>query len=81
MRNLGIVLDQTLSMKQHITHVCKSALMHLRNIRYLKPYLSADALAIVSRFGLDGLVLSWFRSYLNERKQCISIKQAIADAV
>ena len=32
-RNLGIVLDQTLSMKQHITHVCKSAFIHLRNIR------------------------------------------------
>ena len=40
---LGIVLDQTLSMKQHITHVCKSAFVHLPNIRYLKPYLSADA--------------------------------------
>ena len=47
-RNLGIVLDQTLSMKQHITHVYKLALMHLRNIRYLKPYLSADALATVA---------------------------------
>ena len=47
-RNLGIMPDQTLSMKQHITHVCKSAFIHLRNIRYLKPYLSADALATVT---------------------------------
>ena len=43
-RNLGIVLDQTLSMKQHITHV----FIHLRNIRYLKPYISVDALATVA---------------------------------
>ena len=27
------------------------------------------------------MVLGWFRSYLEERKQCISIKQAISDAV
>ena len=36
--NLSIVIDQTFSMKQHITHVCKSSFIHLRNIRYLKPY-------------------------------------------
>ena len=48
MRNLSILLDQTLSMKQHIINVCKSAFIHLRNIRYLKPYLSADALATVA---------------------------------
>ena len=44
---LCMSLDQTL-MKQHITHVCKSAFMHLLNIRYLKPYLPADALATVA---------------------------------
>ena len=27
------------------------------------------------------MVISWFQSYLSERKQCISIKQAISDAV
>lgn len=47
-RNVGILLDQTLSMKQHITHVCKSAFIHLRNIKYLKPYISSDALATVA---------------------------------
>ena len=47
-KNLGVLFDQTLGLKQHITHICQSAFMQLRNIRCLKQYLSADALVTVA---------------------------------
>ena len=31
-RNLGVQLDETMTMESHITAVCKSAIYHLRNI-------------------------------------------------
>ena len=47
-KNLGVLFDQTLGLKQHITHICQSAFIQLRNIRCLMQYLSADALVTVA---------------------------------
>ena len=45
--DMGVILDSSLDMKQHISNVCKISYFHLRNIRYLKPVLSNDALVTV----------------------------------
>jgi hypothetical protein len=46
-KNIGVVMDKTLSMADHVKAVCKSSYMHLRNISRIRKYLSKDACAIV----------------------------------
>ena len=42
-RNLGVWIDNTFSMKPHVINTCKSALFHLHNIRRIRKYLSGDS--------------------------------------
>ena len=42
-RNLGFYLDKDLSMKEHISFICKTAFFELRRIRTIRHYFSADA--------------------------------------
>ena len=44
-RNLGVHLDQTLSMQQHISSVCRAAYLELRRIASVRPYLTRTATA------------------------------------
>ena len=38
-RNIGVMLDQNLNMEQQITTICKSAFLHIRNMRKVRKYL------------------------------------------
>ena len=38
-RDLGVILDENLSMKNHVKSICKSAYMALRSIGSLRKYL------------------------------------------
>ena len=42
-RNLGILLDPSMSMVTHIRSICSSAHFHLRNIARIRPFLSKKA--------------------------------------
>ena len=42
-RNIGVWMDQNLSMSCHIQKVCQSALIHLRSISAIRKYLTHDA--------------------------------------
>lgn len=42
-RNLGVWIDNTFSMKPHVINTCKSAFFHLHNIRRIGKYLSRDS--------------------------------------
>ena len=44
-RNLGVHLDQTLSMQQHISSVCRAAYLELRRIASIRPHLTQSATA------------------------------------
>ena len=44
-RNLGVHLDQTLSMQQHISSVCRAAYLELRRLASIRPYLTQSATA------------------------------------
>ena len=44
-RNLGVHLDQTLSMQQHISSICHAAYLELRRIASVWPYLTQSATA------------------------------------
>jgi hypothetical protein len=42
-RNLGVLFDKSIDLKQHITATCKSANYHLYNIGRLRKYLTKEA--------------------------------------
>ena len=42
-RNLGVWIDNTFSMKPHAINTCKSAFFHLHIIRRIRKYLSRDS--------------------------------------
>ena len=44
-RNLGVHLDQTLSMQQQFSSVCRAAYLELRRIASIRPYLTQSATA------------------------------------
>ncbi len=50
-KNLGVILDSNLSFENHISHVTKTALFHLRNISKLQNMLTfSDAEKLVHAF-------------------------------
>ena len=42
-RNLGVILDSTLSLHQHVMNVCRVAYLELRRINSIRNLLSVDA--------------------------------------
>ena len=38
-KNLGVFLDNTLSMEQHISHLCRSAYLAMRQIASIRIYI------------------------------------------
>ena len=44
-RNLGVIMDSTLSMGDHVNNVCKGALAGIRKIGQIRSYLTEDATA------------------------------------
>ena len=44
-KNLGVILDQYLTMDSHVSDVCRKCFYHLRNISAIRKYLSQDAIA------------------------------------
>jgi len=53
-RNLGVIFYQCINMHEHITSVCRAAYYHLKNIHFLKTFLTQKALlTVVHAFDQD----------------------------
>ena len=46
-RNIGVIFDQSLCMVPHLSAVCQSSFFHLRNIGFIRKYLTYDAAKII----------------------------------
>ena len=44
-RNIGVIFDDEMLLKEHIATVCKIAFFHLRNIGLIRKYLTSDSCA------------------------------------
>ena len=46
-RNIGVIFDQSLCLVPHVNAVCQSSFFHLRNIGFIRKYLTYDAAKII----------------------------------
>ena len=46
-RNIGVMFDQSLCIVLHVNAVCQSSFFHLRNIGFIRKYLTYDAVKII----------------------------------
>ena len=70
LRNLGVTLDRTLSLHQHVLNICRSAFLELRHINSIRNFLSTDAVKTL----VCSLVLSridYCNSLLAGLPQCL----------
>jgi len=42
-RNLGVIFNSTMDMKEHIANQCRSMMMHLRNILHIRCFINTEA--------------------------------------
>ena len=74
LRNLGVTLDSTLSLHQHVLNICRSAFLELRRINSIHNFVSTDAVKTL----VCSLVLSSFdycNSLLAGLPQCFPKKK------
>ena len=46
-RNIGVIFDRSFCMVPHVNAVCQSSFFHLRNIGFIRKYLTYDAAKII----------------------------------
>ena len=74
-RNIGALMDTSLTMEQHVTNICRTCFFHLRNISRIRKYLtrqSAEILVhalITSRLDSCNSLLYGLPDYTIERLQ------------
>ena len=75
--SLGVTLDQSLSVQQHISNVCKVAYLELSKIGYIRHFLSTDATKtlvcafVLLRIDYCNSLLAGLPKYLLDRLQRI----------
>ena len=76
-RNLGVWFDANLSLSDHVSDICKSSFLHLRDMRRIRQYLSVDCAVLVanalvsSRLDYCNSLFRSLSSTNSRRLQCI----------
>ena len=74
-KNIGVIFDEKLSMREHILATCKSANFHIRNIRRIRKHLTREACEqlvhafVSSRLDYANAVLYGAPQYLIQKMQ------------
>ena len=77
LRNLGITLDSTLSLHQHVLNVCRGAFLELRRINSIRNFLTTDAVKtlvcslVLSRIDYCNSLLAGVLQCLLKKIQCV----------
>ena len=69
-RNLGVTLDSTLSLHQHVLNICKRAFLELQCINSIRNFLTIDAIKILV-CSLVLLCIDYCNSLLSGLPQCL----------
>ena len=67
-RNLGVIIDQDLSLKEQVNAICRSCYGHLRSIIQIRPYLTKSTAPTIVQ-SLISSRLDYFNSLLAELPQ------------
>ena len=85
-RDIGIVLDDTMTMAKHVSHTCRTAYYHLHNIASIRRSLTTSACKIIvhslviSRLDFGNATLYGISDALLHRLQVLQNSAARADA-
>ena len=78
-RNLGFIVDDSLSLEEHVNSISKSCYYHIRRIAKIQKYLSEDSTAalvhafITCRLDNGNALLYGLPKYLIQRLQAVQI--------
>jgi hypothetical protein len=81
-KNIGAILDTTLSMKSHVCHVSRGCYAHLRTIAQIRKYLTTEATAklvhsfVTSRLDNLNSILFGTHGYLLDKLQLLQNRAA-----
>ena len=70
-RNIGVIVNNSLSMLPHVTAVCKSSFFHLRNIFKIRKFLSYNACKILIHAFITSRIALWSaKMYFTTSAEC-----------
>ena len=81
-KNLGVLIDNKLSMKNHILHIVKTCNYYIRNIAFIRKYLTEDTLKtviynhVLSRLDYCNAIYHGLQKYLLKKLQGVQNRAA-----
>jgi hypothetical protein len=76
-RNIGVMVDSTLSMEQQVTNVCRACYMGIRDVGKIRPYLTEDATKklviafVISKLDCNNALLYKISKFLQNKLQLV----------